>query len=332
MGDVIERLQPPLVVTSFGHTPGRSSRGYVSVWDAFPSIQLLMRESVFAELFDRLLQDWRRPRPGHAGPGHPFHSAVEVVTDTTAIPWQGGETPSLRLDFDEIAFRFASTHSDLAVAQLVIDGQVVFQSSSERRVRPATGGGPPSLGPVDIIWPVRPWRGHSGVVRFIDVAPAPHFLSAGDIRSLRDAGATVPIDDFETGSFGAAWEEVFTGGPYPLRELAARRGVAFATSDWAALSLDRPGAQKLRTRPFVLDRGQISMVVFDLGKGGEVELAVDGKRRRLWRSRGSRRLVPLTWDVSRWRGHSAVLEVRDGDPAPEKAIGVDEIVLFDRAR
>jgi hypothetical protein len=359
MGDVVDRLEPPFLVTSFGHPPGQSAPGYVTAWDAFPSRQLLLRENVFAEHFDRLLVDWRRPRADADAVGHPFFfdvgaaddggfasrggfadaprpldldgfGSVALATDASAIPWMGGETPPLRIDFDEIAFRFVSTHAELAVAQLVVEGQVVLQTSDDRRARPAGDGAPPALGPVEVVWPVRPWRGRSGILRFVDVAPEPHFLAADHIRSLRDAAAARVVDDFESGGFGLQWEVAFSGGPYPLRDLARDRGLAFAVGEWGALSLDRPGAQMLRSRAFVLDRGYLSMLAFDLARGGEIDLVVNGSRRRRWRSAGSGRMVPVTWDVRRWRGGSAVLTVRDGDPAPERGIGVDEIVAFER--
>ncbi len=253
---------------------------------------------------------------------------MALSTTPAAVPWEGDETPPFVIDFDEISFELGTADRQGAVAQLVVEGVTVLQTRPPGR---RSGGQRGMEGSMQtIIWPVYPWQGRSAVLRFVDAAAAPHWLDAGRVRSLRHSRRLL-FDGFEADGYSQRWEEVFDGGPSPLRDLALVRGPGFLLSGSAASSLGREGGQTLRSLPFAVSSDFLSMLVLESGAATRITLRVAGRRVRSFRGRREVQSPrALTWNLTPFLGRTAVLSVVDGDPSAQRGVVVDEIVFFDR--
>ncbi len=86
--------------------------------------------------------------------------------------------------------------------------------------------------------------------------------------------------------------------------------------------------------PFVIDRSHLGFRVAGGALIGlEVALWVDGVavRRAYQAGRNTGLLGPVVWDVSPWRGKTAVLHIADAERGPWGWIAVDAVELFDAA-
>ena len=129
-------------------------------------------------------------------------------------------------------------------------------------------------------------------------------------------GQTVPLMPGGAGNFGAWRAEggAFRDGPAG-GEWLARLEIENAV-DGVVLSSERDGDRptgRLVSPEFTLER---KYVAFRIGGGDDetnlcLNLVVDGRVVRSATGWRSDRLVPTSWDVSRWRGKTATLEVVD---------------------
>ncbi len=362
--------------TSTG-VPDPEIRGsYVPVYQAQPRKLLLLRRSAFERRFERLYATWRQPfyHPGseptirhpiavdfetfptpgwNHSRGNDFYVGRPLadlrfrrrpVADRYLHTWSGkrGKTGTLwsdpfRIDFDELAFRFAASHPTRTVAQLFVGGLLTLEVGglSAGGGLSADGGKTAAGGPPEmrqVAWPVHAFRGKVGVLRFVDADHGRGFVAADRVESRRYESLTL-YDDFDSGGYGERWRQRFADAPAASRELARKYGLELALGSHVATSLGWPGTGALVSQPFAIARDRMAFVVCDFG-GPEtaVELRVDGRAVRRFAGRGRRRLAAVKWDLAPWRGRQAVLAVIDGDEDPERGIGVDAIVFFDRAR
>jgi len=178
-----------------------------------------------------------------------------------------------------------------------------------------------------IRWPVYPWRGKVGVLRLVDRS-RDGYLALDRVASRRWKHRQV-FEDFESGRYEDRWQTTFTGTPDSYLIVARRLGLDFVLGKASALSLGRTGDQRLVSRPFVVDHDRIAFEVFDFGaRNMQVRLLVDDHPVGVFRGKRSRRLVDVLWNVARFRGQKAVLEVVDGSPG-EAWIGIDDVVFYD---
>ena len=290
--------------------------------------------------------DWvGRPRPIEYE-GKPVEEDVLHTAGPRNL-WATVSSPPFVIDFDELAFRFGGTHRRFTRARLLVDGQLVLQQEGEgKRV----------LRLSDVYWPVWSWRGKVGVLQFDDADIEDAYLAADHVRSTRYERFE-KIDDFEAAAvaegggeggsagdgYGPFWEKGFGAGPSALEPLALEHGLAMLVGRRAALSHSGAsgagagsadgarGAGEMRSRPFTIERDELSFVHFDFGgPGTRVELRVGGEVRRSWSGAQTNRLQGVVWRVRALVGQEAVLAVVDEIPGDAEWIGIDDVAVFDR--
>lgn len=359
--DLLERFAPAGVIPLGGIPPGWSLEGYVPTVTGFPARPLLLEQEVLTRRYAQIIASLDAapafdPTPGRppleppfafdfsrgedgsrfvaAGgvPGHfdrlpvrgqePERWPVVAATATEASPWDAIESPTLRLDCDELAFTWGADDDTNTAAQLVVDGVVVLQRNGRTANR---------LSLREQVWPVWPWRGKLGVLRIVDNAPAGRRAVLASLRSLehrRDVG----LDDFEAPGYADLWVETFGAAPAPVQPIAARHGLGLRLGRQAAASVGLYGIQTLRSAPFRIEHDWLGFVLYDFGgRQTSAALEVNGERYTEIPGGRSRRLRPVAWQVAALRGRVAVLVVEDRAPAESEWIGIDEIRLFDRA-
>ena len=348
--DLIRIRQPDLILGSVTNTPD----GYICVRSAFPDHLLLMEQGKLADRSERLTRHFESlVDAGHdrSQLRHPFHLNVSPtrvpawralggtlegarIQNTLTVggkpirdlhildvqPRTGSETPEFLIDFDRIEFRFAGTHPAFTLAQLVVDGQIMFSL-----------GGMAVDGTREfetVSWPVHAWRGHGARVRIIQAARAPNWAAADHFVSLEDQERLV-IEDFETsGLYESRWSAKFGTDRTRLKSLVGEYGLSILTSDHAATSYGIEGASELVSRPFEIERDRMSFIVLDFGPS-TTELLIDGAVVHSHDGTATHRLSPVTWDVTDSIGAQAVLRVKDREPSAGEWTGIDEIVQYD---
>lgn len=358
-GEILETHRPDLVITPPLYWPGLPLESYVPLYHAVPARTLYARRSFFEARFSALARQWLAPDPYYPGRPvlrrHPLEWDFEPdgdrewatggdIKDFVGSPrpvryrrgrftephlhtwaprrqWGTVSSPPFVIDFDELTFRFAGTHPRFTLARLLVDGQAVLVQG---------GAGARPLRLRNIKWPVWSWRGKAAVLQFRDADIENGFLVADHVRSLRYQDMTV-LDDFEADGYGELWETGFGEAPRSLAGLAEQHGLGFLVGRRAALSLGQPDRASMRSRPFVIDRDHLSLLIFDFGGARTgVELRVGDRVEWSFSGTRSGRLQPVVWNVEKLIGREAVLQVVDGLPGDEAWIGIDDIALFDR--
>jgi len=227
-------------------------------------------------------------------------------------------SPPFLIDFDELHFLFASNHP-AARAELVVNGLPVLSL-----------GGTPGKGTAlgRVTWPVSSWRGQVGILQFSDQSWRDGYLVADEITSHR-ADQPILFDDFETGEYDDRWTRRFGEKPTPYKSMARRFGPQLIQGEYSAVSMYRHGVQELVSRPFTIERDRIAFVVFDFGGSNtSVELTIDGEPVRRFQGGNTQRLRSVIWDISDFRGRSAVLRATDDIEGGAKGIGIDSIWMY----
>lgn len=351
--ELVRVHRPGLLLGSVPHAP----EGYVCVRSAFPGHMLLMERGELkarAEILNRNFESSVRSDPGPAPLRHPFHLDVGrgMVSEWRALggllggarignaltwngrpvrdphildvlPRTGSQTPEFFIDFDRLEFRFAGTDPEFTLAQLVVDGQVMF-----------TAGGTVAEGPrafASFTWPVHSWRGHRGRLRFVQAGADHGWVAADHFVSVVDDDRLV-VEDFESPDrYADRWSRTFGAGRTRLSTLVGEYGLSILTSAYAATSHGLEGGGELVSRPFTIERDRLSFVVFDFGSS-VTELVVDGAVVQRYEGSARRRLTPVTWDVTKSRGAEAVLRVLDRETSRDGWTGIDEIVQYGSGR
>ena len=241
---------------------------------------------------------------------------------STGVPWYSStmlwSRPFL-IDFDELSLPFAGSDPHGTVVQLFVDGILVYE----------VGGGAEEVPRAQIVrLPVTGWRNRIGQLHVVRSLGADHLALTGAVQSRRYVRPLV-LDGFEQGSYGDLWTTRFEQAPVPVRALARRYGLAFGQGEFVASSIGSEGRQVLTSAPFTVDRKWLSLTAFDLGKGTEIRLIVDGRPVHRWQGKDSGLPEPITWYLGPWQGKQAMLQIVDGNPDAEQGIAVDTIVLFD---
>ena len=90
----------------------------------------------------------------------------------------------------------------------------------------------------------------------------------------------------------------------------------------------------LTSRSFKIERDYISFLIGGGAHKGKtcINLVVGGQTVLSATGRDNNRMHPVTWDVTRWAGENARLEIVDRDTGPWGNIGVDDIVFTDQPK
>jgi len=90
----------------------------------------------------------------------------------------------------------------------------------------------------------------------------------------------------------------------------------------------------LTSPPFKIERNYITFLIGGGAHKGRtcMNLLVDGKPVATATGRNNNRMGPMSWDVHRWTGQTAQLEIVDHESGGWGNIGIDDIVFSDRPR
>jgi len=153
----------------------------------------------------------------------------------------------------------------------------------------------------------------------------------------------IVFDDFESTSYGK-WSvtgNAFGSAPVEMDRIPGYQGDVggngkrvvntHASAPGNSVEERDSATGTLESRPFTLERKYIHCLIgggahqdktcVNLIIAGEVVLSATGKN--------DNRMQPWVWDVTRWLGKSAVLQVVDNESGPWGNIGVDDIIFSD---
>ena len=346
---IIEARQPELVVARYPYTPP----GYGVVHAGHLGMRLMMRLDLIPE---RLLQSLEtRPAPTESDDPHSSPTPFPIDLSSANLPtirangatfrrigyprpvrvgdqeqreeygflhcppgagMQSAETGEFPIASDWISMRFLATDPWQTVAQLVVDGHVVYQQ----------GGAPvteemPEFPTVH--WPVQAWKGRLAQIRFLcygqDQWLAFDHLRAEDGPAVR-------------------WSQSFSeDGPWAWQGSASRMDYGQAAPKVAALGLlplgsavgsfAQAGAWEASSPAFELDGESLSFVWSDYAGACRAELWVGGQPVHSIEGSGLRATRPVRWDVTPWRGQSATLKLIDPNPDPDAWVALDDLRL-----
>jgi hypothetical protein len=161
----------------------------------------------------------------------------------------------------------------------------------------------------------------------------------------RSPRADIAYETFESETYGR-WTtagEAFGSGPVEVSKVQSYQGDVngvgqrvvntHSTSPGNTIE-SRDAAKGTLTSPaFKIERDYIR---FRIGGGAHAKrtcmnLLVDGKVVRTATGQNNNRMEPTTWNVRRWEGQNATLEIVDQESGPWGNVGVDEIVFTDKS-
>ncbi len=165
-------------------------------------------------------------------------------------------------------------------------------------------------------------------------------------EQARAARPDILFDDFERPTYDPWTAEgaAFGSGPVALDQMPAYQGkvggqgrrVVNSHASAPGDSVESKDAQTgtLTSRPFTIERDYITFLIGGGAHQGRtcVNLLVDGQTVLSATGRNDNRLAPHIWDVRRWAGRSARLQVVDRESGSWGNIGLDHIVFTDQPR
>ncbi len=154
------------------------------------------------------------------------------------------------------------------------------------------------------------------------------------------------FDDFERETHGdwTATGTAFGSGPVEMDRMPAYQGRvggqgrrvinSHASAPGGDVIARDAATGTLTSRPFIIERNFITFLVGGGGHAGRtcVNLLVDGQPVLSVTGRNDNRLFPVAWDVRRWAGKTARLQVVDAESGAWGNIGLDDIVFTDQPR
>jgi hypothetical protein len=153
------------------------------------------------------------------------------------------------------------------------------------------------------------------------------------------------FDDFESGTYnhwtvsGTAFGSgpaAVTGVPQYQGDLGAQ-GLRVVNSHASAPGQDvaekDAATGTLTSRPFTLERHYLNFLIGGGAHAGRtcLNLIVEGKTVLSATGQNDNRMRPVSWDLRRWAGRQATLQIVDKESGPWGNIGVDNLVLSDRS-
>ncbi|HXP63074.1 MAG TPA: GH116 family glycosyl-hydrolase [Dongiaceae bacterium] len=175
------------------------------------------------------------------------------------------------------------------------------------------------------------------------------FLECAALEAPGPAASPRPdlvFADFEADTYGK-WTvtgTAFGAGPVEIAKLPAYQGDvggqgkrvvnSHASAPGSSVTEKDAATGTLTSPPFTLERHYITFLVgggahqgrtcINLLIGDQVVLTATG--------RDNNRMGPVSWDVRRWAGQTATLQIVDQESGPWGNIGVDDILFSDRPR
>lgn len=172
--------------------------------------------------------------------------------------------------------------------------------------------------------------------------------SAEELPSARrqDKRPDMPFDDFENSTYQrwVATGAAFGSGPVAEDSMPTYQGKvgargkrlvnSHATAPGNTVAEKDAATGTLLSGPFVIERDYINFMIGGGAHAGKtcMNLIVDGKVVLSATGHNDNRLAPHSWDVRRWAGRKAQLEIVDREPGGWGNIGIDDIVFSDEAR
>ncbi|MCL4179649.1 MAG: hypothetical protein KJ072_18110 [Verrucomicrobia bacterium] len=158
--------------------------------------------------------------------------------------------------------------------------------------------------------------------------------------------ADIVFDDFERETHGdwTAAGEAFGNGPVALERIPPYQGQvggqdrrvinSHATAPGGDVGAKDAATGMLTSRSFVIERNFITFLVGGGSHQGRtcVNLMVDDEPVLSATGRNDNRMAPATWDVRRWAGRTARIQVVDRESGGWGNIGLDQIVFTDQPR
>jgi hypothetical protein len=165
-------------------------------------------------------------------------------------------------------------------------------------------------------------------------------------EQVRAARPDILFDDFERPTYKPWTAEgtAFGSGPVAMDQMPVYQGkvggqgrcVVNSHASAPGDSVESKDAQTgtLTSQPFTLERDFITFLIGGGAHRGRtcVNLLVDGQVVLSATGRNDNRLAPHTWDVRRWAGRTARLQVVDQETGGWGNIGLDHIVFTDQPR
>ncbi len=156
----------------------------------------------------------------------------------------------------------------------------------------------------------------------------------------------IPFDDFERETHGdwTATGTAFGSGPVEMDKMPAYQGKvggqgrrvinSHASAPGDNVSAKDAATGTLTSRPFTLERNFISFLVGGGSHAGRtcVNLFVDGEVVLTATGRNDNRMAPVVWEVRRWAGKTARLQVVDNESGGWGNISLDDVVFTDQPR
>jgi uncharacterized protein (DUF608 family) len=165
-------------------------------------------------------------------------------------------------------------------------------------------------------------------------------------QSKDAARPDIDFDDFEHETYGD-WTvsgTAFGSGPAEIAKVPQYQGDlgghgrrvvnSHASAPGDTVEARDAATGSLTSRPFKIERNYISFLI---GGGSHkdktcMNLVVGGQTVLTATGRDNNHMHPVTWDVTRWAGEKARLEIVDHDSGPWGNVGVDDIVFSDRPK
>ncbi len=156
----------------------------------------------------------------------------------------------------------------------------------------------------------------------------------------------IVFDDFEHSTYGdwTVTGTAFGSGPVELSKVPEYQGdlggrgkrVVNTHASAPADTVEGRDAATgtLTSPPFVIARDYIGFLIGGGAHPGKtcMNLVVDGTSVLSAAGRNNNHMQPMSWDVRRWSGKTARLEIVDRESGPWGNIGIDDIIFTDRPR
>jgi len=160
--------------------------------------------------------------------------------------------------------------------------------------------------------------------------------SASTAPPPTDAQPPVVIDDFESGRYDNWTAEGTAFGPGPVKtgDITHAGPVTGVQGQYAVDSYFQgkdTGTGKLTSKPFVINRSYLNFLIGGGNQPGKecMNLLIDGKVVESATGSDSETLHPTAWDVQKYAGQTAQLEIVDNATGGWGHILIDNIVLAD---
>jgi len=154
------------------------------------------------------------------------------------------------------------------------------------------------------------------------------------------------FDDFEHETYGA-WTTTgtaFGAGPVELAKVPDYQGDlggegkrvvnTHASAPGTTVEARDSATGTLTSPPFAIERDYITFLIGGGAHKGKtcINLLIDDHAVLSATGRDNNRMQPCTWDVRRWAGKTARLQIVDNETGPWGNIGVDDIIFSDHPR